>query len=358
MRNISTYISLPVVAVLLFISLFTAYAGVPSSMPEDRSGNAAVAGQCARKSPTGIIIAGSGDSVRALEPFGGIPGNCRHYAEAVNRYADTFGDSVRIYCMVIPTAVEYYCPDTARTWTKAELPVINDIYGHLSDRVRAVDVHTVLGRHVAEEIYARTDHHWLPLGAYYAAQEFARVSDVPFMTLENYDRHIVNNFVGTMYRFSKDISVKQAPEEFVYFTPRDVRYSTTSVAYTLDRSRRRVVSETEPAEKPFFRTYHDGSSAAYCTFMGGDTNLTAVRTSTNNGRRLLVLKDSFGNALPGYLFYSFEEIHVVDCRYFTKNIRDYVLDNNITDILFANNIGHACSTRTSSSYNRYLTQGQ
>ncbi len=356
MRNIRTYILLPVVIFLLSVSLLNSFAGTQGRHTARRYTDTVTACLPAHKSPTGIIISGRGDSVRALEPFCGVPGGCMHYADAVNRYDETFGDSIRIYCMVIPTAVEYYCPDTARTWTRDELPVINGIYEHLSQRVRAVDVYTALGNHVAENIYARTDHHWLPLGAYYAAEEFARIAGVPFRTLGNYDSHVIRNFVGTMYRFSKDISVKHAPEEFIYYTPRDVEYTTTSIAYTLDRSRWRVVSETAPVEKPFFRTYADGSSAAYCTFMGGDTNLTVVRTSTRNGRRLLVLKDSFGNALPGYLFHSFEEIHVVDCRYFTKNIKDYIGANGITDILFANNIGHACSLRTSNSYNHYLTK--
>lgn len=310
----------------------------------------------ARKSPTGMIIVKRGDSVMALEPFNGVPGGGMHYADAVNRYNAEFGGKARVFCMVIPTAVEFYCPDTARTWTRGQLPVINAIYRHLSDSVCAVDVHAALCGHTSEYIYARTDHHWLPLGAYYAAREFARLAGVPFLPLESYDRHVIRNFVGTMPRFSRYASLKNSPEDFVYYTPCDVQYTTTSIAYTLDKGRRKVVAETTPVEKPFFRKYADGSSAAYCTFMGGDTNLTTVRTSTRNGRRLLILKDSFGNALPAFLFHSFEEIHVADCRYFTKNMRNYVTENAITDILFANNIGHAYRSRTSSSYIKYLEQ--
>jgi len=90
--------------------------------------------------------------------------------------------------------------------------------------------------------------------------------------------------------------------------------------------------------------------------MGGDTKLTQVRTSTNNGRRVLILKDSFGNAIPGYLFFSFEEVHVVDFRYFTKNMMAYVEENHITDILFANNIFNAYSSHTYRNYARFLAQ--
>ena len=63
--------------------------------------------------------------------------------------------------------------------------------------------------------------------------------------------------------------------------------------------------------------------------MGSDQRLTVVRTSTPSKRRLLIMKDSFGNAIPGYLFFSFGEIHVVDSRYFLKNMKDYVTQTRL-----------------------------
>ena len=62
-------------------------------------------------------------------------------------------------------------------------------------------------------------------------------------------------------------------------------------------------------------------------FMGGDTRATHVSTPTKNGRRLLIIKDSFGNALPAFLFFSFEDIYVVDFRYFQGNIKHYATEN-------------------------------
>ena len=90
--------------------------------------------------------------------------------------------------------------------------------------------------------------------------------------------------------------------------------------------------------------------------MGGDNKITQVRTATNNGRRMLLLKDSFGNAIPGYLFFSFEEIHVVDARYFTRNIVEYVRQNGITDLIFGNNVAFASSATTINAYANFLTQ--
>lgn len=303
----------------------------------------------------GIIVVGKGDKVRALMAFGGSANGGTEYADAANKYKETFGGAVNVYCMVIPTAVEFYCPDQAKKVTTRQRPVINNIFAHLDAGVKPVDIYSTLWKHASEDIFLRTDHHWAALGAYYAARKFAEVAKVPFEDLSHYDRRVVKGYVGSMYGYSKDISLKNAPEDFVYYVPRDVKYTTTYTNYTIDENYH-VIGEAKPAKGAFFQKYRDGHSGAYCTFMGGDTKITVVRTSTRNGRRLIILKDSFGNALPGFWFFSFEEIHVIDSRYFTKNMKDYVSENKITDILFANNIFKAYSSRIYNSYLRFLEQ--
>lgn len=303
----------------------------------------------------GIIIVGTGDKTRALMAFGGTARGGVGYANAANKYKEVFGDKVNVYCMVIPTAVEYYCPPRARKVTTAQRPVINNIFAHLTEGVKPVDIYNVLGKHASEDIFLRTDHHWAPLGAYYAAGRFAQIAGVPFKDLSHYDRKVVRGYVGSMYGYSKDISIKNAPEEFVYYEPRGVKYTTTYTNYIIDKNYH-VIGEGKPFKSRFFFRYRDGNGGAYCTFMGGDTKITVVRTSVHNGRRLIILKDSFGNALPGFLFFSFEEIHVIDSRYFTKNMKKYVVANNITDILFANNIFKAYSSSIYRSYLRFLEQ--
>ena len=303
----------------------------------------------------GIIIVGKGDKVRALMAYGGGPNGGVAYAQAANEYKKAFGKNVNVYCMVIPTAVDYYCPEKARKCSNEERLTINNIHAHLAPDVHAVDVYTILGKHAGEDIFLRTDHHWAPLGAYYAAQQFAKVAKVPFRTLESYTRKVVRGFVGSMYGYSGDISLKRAPEDFVYYVPNGIDYTTTYTDYKLNDDYQ-IVAECKPVNGPFFYKFKDGNGGAYCTFMGSDMRIVKVRTGTRNSRRLMILKDSFGNALPGYLFYSFEEINVVDYRYFTKNMRDFVKANAITDILFANNIFNAYSKKICSRYMRFLTQ--
>ena len=303
----------------------------------------------------GILIVGSGDKVRALMVFGGSAKGGVAYARVANEYKKTFGSAVNVYCMVIPTAIEYYCPEQARRRTQKQWRTINNIHQHLSPDVLAVDVYTSLGNHADEDIYLRTDHHWAPLGAFYAAKEFARVAQVPFRQLDSYTRKVVRGFVGSMYGYSNDIAIKNAPEDFVYFVPNGIKYTVTYTNYTIDEDYH-VTGIGKPYRGPFFYHYRNGSGGAYSTFMGSDAKITRIATQTKNGRRVLILKDSFGNALPGYLFFSFEEVHVVDTRYFTKNMVEYVHDNKITDILFANNIFNAYNPKFCRRYLKFLTQ--
>ena len=311
----------------------------------------------ARKTAKGIVIVGSGKRVRAFGGWGsGGSSKGANYAEVANKYYRTFGGKVNVYVMPIPSNGEFYTPDMAKSWTgNGQLSALNNIYAHLDPEVHAVDAYTALSRHVAEGIYSRTDHHWMPLGAFYAARQFAKVAGVPFRGLDSYDERVVHRFLGTMYTYyTKDPELRNNPEDFIYYVPRDVDYKTTYINYSMKGQT--VVGASAPKEGQFFHSYKDGSSGAYCTFMGGDAKITKVETSTSNGRRLLILKDSFGNALPGYFFYSFEQIHVVDSRYFKKNIVKYIEDNQITDVLFCNCIGFMCDQKISSNLDRYLTQ--
>lgn len=307
------------------------------------------------KTASGIIIIGDSTNIRAMSSFTGAKTALAEYANVANLYAQTFEGKAKVYVMPVPLASEFYGLDVTSQWTRAQEPVIQECFNMLDQNVTGINLTETLRKHADENIYARTDHHWLPLGAYYAAQKFADVARVPFKDLSHYDAKLIRDFQGTMYKFSKDAAMKDVREDFVYYMPKGVEYTSTFIDYDLDKSHRNIVSESPEHEAPFFRTYSDGSPFAYMTFMAGDSHVVHVKTNTKSSRCLLILKDSFGNAIPGYLFFSFADIHVIDCRYFNQNIIEYVTNNGITDILFANNMGHAASSRTTEMYRKYLS---
>lgn len=331
-----------------------AAAGIDSSNPLAENVSNPMANENATIASAGIIIVGKGEKVRALMAFGGSPKASQSYIKVLGEYASTFPD-VHVYALVAPIATEFYLPEKAAKCSASQRTFIEHIRKNLPENVRFVDVYSALAAHVDEDIYFRTDHHWAPLGGFYAARELARTAGVPFKELSSYERKVTHNFVGSMYGYSKDIAIKNAPEDFVYYTPKDLDYKTTYVTYHTN-SDYQIISESKPHEGKFFYHFKDGNGGAYLTFMGGDQHLVKITTGTPGNRKLLIIKDSYGNTLPGYMFYSFSEVHVVDFRYFKSNMVEYVRSNGITDIVVAFNVFNACSSSAAGKVSTFLRQ--
>lgn len=300
----------------------------------------------------GIAVVGT----RALMLYGGNTAVGENYAKVVSKYKKELS-GVNVYCMVIPTSVEFYCPDSVKQFTSSQLENINNIYSHLENGVKPIDVYSPLSLHSGEDIYLRTDHHWSSLGAYYAAKQFAEAADVPFSDLTGYEEKRVSGYVGTMYSYTQDIVIQNNPEDFVYYVPKNVEYTTTYHNYILGDNNA-IVGIQKPVNANFFIDFSKNKPMLYCTFMGGDAKITHIKTSAGNGRRLAIFKDSYGNALPQFLFGSFEEIYVLDMRFFTYNAVDFFKEKGITDLLFANNAFHATTKSTVSHYENFLVQNK
>lgn len=313
------------------------------------------ANDIAKVATSGNLIVGEVPNVRALMCYGGDERGGVDWANAVNQVKDSLGPGVKVYVMIVPIATEFYLPENAQKYSKPELPTIQNAHRHLKDVV-PVDAHSALRAHTRENIYLRTDHHWSPLGAFYATREFARVAKVPFKELKDgYVQKVIHGYVGSMFHYTRDMSLKKSPEDFIYWEPTDTNYTVTTVDYRVNRNFQ-VISETAPHKSKFFFEFPNRPNASYEIFMGGDQFLVKVQTSLRSGRRLLIIKDSYGNVPPAYLFYSFDEIHVVDNRYFTKNLIQYVKENRITDLVFINNVYALYNPTSIKNYRRFLTQ--
>ena len=270
----------------------------------------------------GIIL----DHKRAVCVYGGSFSVGQDYAETLNAYQQDLGSDVQVYSLVAPTAVSYYLPEEYANYTASETENIDNINSYLNG-VKPVDAYNALKPHTAEAIYARTDHHWLPLGAYYAAEAFAKVADVPFALLSDYDTATKKDYVGSMYTYTESAVLLDNPEEFTYYIPKN-KYKTTYYS----------TSFTDPTEGDLLMNL-DGydNSMYYLVFMGGDDKITHVETDCKNGRTLVIFKDSYGNALVPCLTSSFENIYVCDMRYFELNAIDFCKQVGCTDLLFAMN---------------------
>ncbi|MDD5947274.1 MAG: DHHW family protein [Oscillospiraceae bacterium] len=263
---------------------------------------------------------------RGIMLYGGSLKNGERYARFVNAYKEKLGDSVNIYSMVVPTPCSFYTPADFQYLIGSEEKNIQHINEHLVG-VTPVDAYGALDAHKDEMIYMRTDHHWSALGAFYAAERFAATARVPFAKIDSYEKVTKEGYVGTLYGYSGDVALKNNPESFFYYQPQ-AAYTTTYWNPDLTSKRKGSLLLNLDNLKPV---------SWYMVYLGGDARITHVATEVNNDRTLVIIKDSYGNALVPWLTSSFENIYVVDLRYFEQNIITYIQDVGATDVLFAMN---------------------
>ena len=51
-----------------------------------------------------------------------------------------------------------------------------------------------------------------------------------------------------------------------------------------------------------------------------------------------MVKESYGNAFVPFLVDHYQTVHVIDYRYYEKNLIDFVKKNKVQDVIFINNI--------------------
>ena len=68
-----------------------------------------------------------------------------------------------------------------------------------------------------------------------------------------------------------------------------------------------------------------------------------VKTNVGNGKKLLVIKDSYAHIMAQFLCQNYEEVHFIDPRYYKASVTEYASKNNITDILFLYNVSNIIS---------------
>ena len=283
----------------------------------------------------GIIIAGG----RAMEIYSNTPSVTEKYAAAVNLYADTFTNS-RVINIVVPNAGGFYAPEEYRTGNLDQQAAIADMQEHLNENVVAVNGYDALRPHTDEYIYFRSDHHWTQLGAYYAYRAVMEaIGETPY-ELDEFEQGEVNgDFLGTLYNWSASYPqssvIKQNPDKVEFWRP--IRDFTTRVYTDLK------MNESTAWNGYVISSTVQGIANKYMAFMSGDQPLIKVSTDVGNGKSVLVLKESYGNAFVPYLINHYENVYVVDPRKFngsdtpSGDLVSFIEADPIDDIIIIDN---------------------
>ncbi len=231
------------------------------------------------------------------------------YAEAVANISRSVPDA-RVYNIIAPSAQEFYAPNNKRTNQTAG---ITQIYDALLERdvpnLIPVNVVQTLSDHAAEKIYFNTDHHWTQRGAYYAYQEYCRVNHNidELDPLESFITQNIYGYKGSMYSFASGT------------------YGQTLLAQSHDMLQLffpKTEYEGAAYRDPYMSSYITSIHAiypwanSYSCFLQGDYPLEVFKTDLNNGKKVCIVKESFGDAFSVWALNNYEEVYVVDYRMF------------------------------------------
>ncbi|WP_077324853.1 DHHW family protein [Virgibacillus siamensis] len=205
-----------------------------------------------------------------------------------------------------------------------------------SDQVHAMDLRSAIKGHMDEKnMYFYTDHHWKPKAAYYAY------------------RSIINN----MAKKHPDVGKPIPKNQYTWKDSKKPSYGTyarkTGKAYVKKADRIPIV-QPKFKEKPFkicFKGSCDREfyvkkylksdkvfAPRYKAYLGGSLPKVTIENPNNpDGRKLLVLKDSYAHPMIPFLARNFKEIHMLDQRHNDINVYKYANKHNIDDVLFIHN---------------------
>lgn len=273
----------------------------------------------------GYIVV-TGDA--AMEMYSIASTKLKEYAASANNLASKIPSS-KVYVMLAPTRMEFYGPEEYRTGSHSQQMGISTAYLALNPEVTGVDAYSEIARHTDEYEYFRTDHHWTARGAYYAYKAFCESAGLPCTPLDSFQSGKLDDFVGSMYRYTQSENLKKNPDYVEYFLPRyDVSAESFSTADMTDGKPLRVISTNITDE-----------SSKYLTFIQGDKPLIKMVSSCGSGKKVLLIKESYGNALAPFLLDTFSEVYVLDPRQESiqgMNIPSFVENNGIDTVLFCN----------------------
>lgn len=276
---------------------------------------------------TGIYIWNN----KAFELFRGGEDMAKTYSSAISYYRNQLDSSINVYNMVVPIHIAFGLPERLENSVDSnnQSDYLSAIYNNYSTDVKAVNIYNILEQHKTEYTFFNTDHHWTALGAYYAYEEFCKIAGETPVDINMLNAQDIYGFVGSLYTATEVEALNNNPDS--------VRYYDMGHIYSV-RLMYNGSNEFVSLDNMYYNSVSAGTGT-YGVFIYGDNPVTQiVNQQQKNGRRILVIKESYGNAFVPWLVNNYDEVHAIDFRYYKGNVSTYCAENGITDVLFMNSV--------------------
>jgi len=180
----------------------------------------------------------------------------------------------------------------------------------------------------SEGTYFMTDHHWTHKGAYLAYEKIvSAMGKTPYQKVWFETELLIEDFKGSDHTKRPE---SEALDSVTGAYPKG-NFTVENVAYPYDTSENNTVIEG------FFDYSRLGSYEPYAVLLGGNNPYVRVK---GEGERecLVVLRDSFANAIAPYLAAHFDLV-LVDPRFYPDGISGVVERENAVAVLVLENMG-------------------
>lgn len=243
---------------------------------------------------------------------------------------------VPVYFGLIPGAADIWngkLPANAPGASQKEY--IEYCYNNIGEKIKCADIYSMLSSNSDKDIYYRTDHHWTSLGAYYG---YAALGDTlgytaPDVSSYSQRRMVTDDFLGT----------NSSSSGFVWVKPDSIETFVDGDGVKVDNYKNGQTSE--PVTSGLYVDSHLQEKDKYSVFLGGVTPLIHISTG-NSGPSLLIVRDSYTDSLVPFLTADYSDIYLVDLRYFTDSVADYVKEHDIDSVLVLYSIDEFSSEKS------------
>ena len=258
------------------------------------------------------------DSYLFEEPVLPVLQKLKDTASAINSFSAAYPD-VSTYVLVLPDSAMILGDKLPNgTAFRDQIADIRDFEGFLSNGIVRADGVTPLQEHRSEYIYYKTDHHWTSLGAMRVLEANSGILGIePLAEYKEYS--VTNSFKGTLASRSGDYMERDRIDVFAPDT--DVRYYVSYPQSGTKEGTVYVPSMLDEKDK-------------YTVFFGGNHPSVEISTTADNGKCLLVFKDSFANCFVPLLIPYYEKIVMIDPRYYYDNLGTAMAGYGVTDVLY------------------------
>lgn len=264
-----------------------------------------------------------------------VPENANAFAHTMNEIHANIGDKVNLYLMICPISSgimldQAVLDDMGCSDQKEALAYID---ARLDKDIHSISIYDTLKEHNAEYIYFHTDHHWTALGAYYAYVEFCKEKGIMPHNYRDYDTIELPNFLGSYYTSAnRPQTLHDNPDTVIAYLPKGTNTMTVT---TQDDT-------TIPWEIVRDISVDPNATALYSAFAGGDNPFSCAHNETiTDGSAILIVKDSYGNALIPWLVDHYEYIYWIDARYGNTTVSEMIAEFGIQDVLWQTSIYNA-----------------